>query len=194
MTTIRYLPLTTAVALSLFAAAATAESSGQTVEVYKFGTDAGETTVKLDSDVMGFHLHELADGDSRVVTTEAGQVVSLTRSGATLNIAVDGNDFDVPFRPAGLPGVATGERTVKKIVVAKDSDAHSGLMILSGEPIDAATRDTIRAALSAAGIDQPVHFADGDVDIEIEATHELHDTHDGEERKHIVIKKKSSTD
>ena len=185
MKAIRFVSFLLALPAVFLAAAATAGHGERTVQVYKFGERDGElTTIRLDSEIMGFHVNELADDESRVVTTEDGQVVTLTRNGDSLNIAVDGQSHDVPLMPADLPHGDHGMRIVKKMI-----HPGEGLTILSDEPLDEATQETIRGALSAAGIDKEVNFGSHDVDIDIDASHDVHGWQGMDGHKRIVIRK-----
>lgn len=149
----------------LFGVAACAASAGESnVEVLKLATAGGpEHTIRLDSSELGFDLHALMDGESRTVTTADGQVVTLTRSGDTLALAVDGESFELP-----MPGDPQADaRHVVKVVRMDDAREDDALLIVTGATLDEATRAQIRSALQVSGVNQAVRFIDGAHDIDI---------------------------
>lgn len=163
--------LAVASAAALAAALAPGAFAGEeahTVQMFKFATDGGQTRqVRLDSDEMGFMPQDLADGETRTVTTGDGQVVNLTRNGDSLSIGLDGETFEVPLG-MHLDGAPHGHRVVKMVGhdgAAPDADS---LLIVSGETLDERTRQLIRSALESSGIDKDVRFVDGDFDIKVD--------------------------
>ena len=97
---------------------------------------------------------------SRAVTNTAGETMQMTkRSGEVVIIANDGSETVLPAMPAPDEGhtwveKGAGEMEVE-VIMGQSSD---GLFISSAEPLDEATRETIRSALQAAGITRKVEF------------------------------------
>lgn len=140
---------------------ANAGERSQEVLELAFAGSEGTIDVRLDSDAMGFRLQDLAEGESRTIVTDAGQTVTLTRSGAVIALEVEGERFELPAQPRRLQG-GPGPWV----------DGQEGLVILSVEPLDEVRQQTIRAALEAAGINETVRF---------------HARPAGSEDEHIVI-------
>lgn len=115
--------------------------------------------VELDSKALGFKLHELQVGETRSVVDGEGRPVLITRTEGGFTFDVEGRTIDVPEMPA-----RGGKQKRKHKVVmhrgAGPEHAPGDVMILSGEPIDAATQDAIRSLLQGAGHEGEVRFID----------------------------------
>ncbi|NIV17407.1 MAG: hypothetical protein GWN47_03125 [Woeseiaceae bacterium] len=127
----------------------------------------GEYNFKIDSDDLGFDLGELQVGESRTVTNDSGQTVLVARDEDGFSFDVNGKTIRMPsFDDAGdfdihIDGdhkLETGVHVVKHKIGGPDP--AGGTVIVSGKPIDAATRDVIRTALQSAGHDGDVTFID----------------------------------
>ena len=158
-------------------------SAGENSEIYKFkfADEQGDVQVHLDSAQTGFRLSELAQGESANAVTEQGQTVLVTRDGDQFQLLIDGREFSVP---AGLHGAMSGHR-----VVRAEHHSDNGLTIIGGSSLDKALQQDISEALTAAGIDVPVHFVGGD-DLDMGMLHEEHTAMDGEAgERHVIIKR-----
>ncbi|MBT8141141.1 MAG: hypothetical protein HKN88_07340 [Gammaproteobacteria bacterium] len=138
------------------------------VVVVKTINDTGqEKTLKFDSDVNGVFLHDLKDGESKTVSSESGETVTITRAGDNLTINANGENINMPVPPAHGPGKVKIMRMQggadETMDIEYDVDMHmpEGLTISSSRELDQATKDTIRAALTNAGIQDQVHFGSG---------------------------------
>ena len=138
------IPIITLVALLAAGAAHAGERSHEVYELAFDGRD-GPVELRLDSDVLGFSLHEMADGESRSVVLDDGRTVVVSRRAEKVAIEVAGERFEIPTVERGHP------------VHGHPFDAD-GLTILSREPLDEATRAQIRSALISAGVDDEVRF------------------------------------
>lgn len=121
--------------------------------------DLGDKTGVLELD---FLPSELTEGESRTVTNTAGETLQMTRrDGQVVIIAGDGSERVLP----ALPGprdehtwVEKGGAEMEVEVEMIRGESADGLFISSSQPLDEATRETIRNALQAAGITQKVEF------------------------------------
>lgn len=141
--------LCTALGLTLLLAAAHAGDSTRHILELEFDGRQGPVEVRLDSETMGFGLHELVPGEPRTIVTDDGRTLTLTREGSNIALEVDGERFEIPA-PGHHP------RHAEKLQLHLMQG--DGLLILSREPLDAVTRETIRTALSAAGVTETVRF------------------------------------
>jgi hypothetical protein len=138
----------------------------------------GETSVVIDSDDMGFKLHDLAVGETRNFVDKEGRPIEISRGDDGFSINVDGKTIDLPgidklHRVKGGHGkrkviIGDGEHAVDMDVrVIRAGGPHiemmdgEGVMIFSAKEIDEATKQIIRTALESTGHEK-VHFADGD--------------------------------
>jgi hypothetical protein len=128
----------------------------------------GETRVSLNSEDLGFNLHDLQVGESRSVVDEAGTPVLVTRT-------EDGFTFDVNGKTIEMPAF-DGEHHGAVFVGGEheqDVDVHvmkhpgpwsgagpGGTMIISGKAIDEATQQQIRMLLESTGHEGEVRFID----------------------------------
>jgi len=127
--------------------------------------DQGELSVRLDSEELGFNPAGLAEGESRTGVTGDGQSVTMTRQGDSMNLVVDGREFDIPW---GMHGGSHDGQGHKMVVKRMHAGSDDGILIVTPEALDDATRETIRSTLRAAGLDQEIHFVGGDEAIDIE--------------------------
>lgn len=165
VTTIAFLGLAT---LSL------AESESRTkMVVAVVADDSGEETrIELDSDELGFDLHDMQQGENRSIVDKNGQTILVTRE-------ADGFRFDVNGKTIRMPafhGDRHGEHHEMIEIDGADADdvdvrvirsGHPGhthgpedIMIMSGKPIDDATRHAINSLLESAGHTSDVRFID----------------------------------
>lgn len=128
-------------------------------------------------------LDSLAVGESRTVTGESGDTITVTRTDDGLQFDVDGETIVVP--DIGLHGEhatvidISGDQEIDVEVHAEAGSADAtavgthairampmeGVTIISGVPLDDSVRESIRSVLISAGIGDEVRFIDhGDED------------------------------
>ncbi len=162
--------LTILITSALLAAAALAgEEHQMKIEIAVDDGESAPTVIRLDSDDMGFKLHELQEGESRSVVDGTGQSILVTRM-------ADGFVFDVDGKKIKVPGMhddhmayvsvdADGHRNIdvrvmKRIEVKGDANPDD-VTIISGKTLDDATKEAIRSVLISAGHAGKTLFLDG---------------------------------
>lgn len=169
MKTGKILPL--ALALGLAATAFAGEETQMKIAVVKDDGD-GDVRIELDSDDIGFNLHELQVGESRSVVDKSGQSILITRTTEGFSFDVDGETIDMPMLDGDHDKLVWVDEDVETDVdfhvmrKAKfiGEDHMGSTMIMSAEPIDETTQQAIRSTLESAGHEGEVHFV----------THEMH--------------------
>ncbi|MDH3429368.1 MAG: hypothetical protein OEQ14_05075 [Gammaproteobacteria bacterium] len=127
-----------------------------------------EVRIELDSDELGFDLHDLQEGETRSIVDKEGRTILVSRDTDGFTFDVEGKSIKMPFFDGGHHGAVWvsdqhGEdvdvhvRHDRKFVTAESMD---GIMIMSGKPIDEATQQAIKALLESAGHGSEVHFID----------------------------------
>ena len=178
-----------AAALGLATTAYSGEATKMKIVVVEDSGD-GEVRIDLDSDDIGFNLHELQEGESRSIVDKSGQTILVTRKADGFSFDVDGKVIDMPMVGGDHDKLVRvdedGDTDVDFHVMRKakfiGEDHMDSTMIMSAEPIDEATQEVIRSALKSAGQDSEVHFI----------THETHHSaghggkHAGHGGKHQV--------
>ena len=136
------------------------------------GDGDDQTRIELNSEELGFNLHDMQVGENRSIVDEDGRTILVTRDADGFSFDVDGKTIRMPVFHGGphAPGMPHGA-----VVVSGDEDAEvhvvhgahgrmaegpRGITILSGKPIDDATQQQIRTVLESAGHDSEVHFID----------------------------------
>lgn len=131
-----------------------------------------EVRVDLDSESLGFELRDLQVGENRSVVDKNGQNVLITREAEGFRFDVDGKTIQMPLlegKHHGGPGSfvhAPGVDKEIRIVRAHGGPippmmgGPDGIVIMSGSPIDDATRQSIKSILESAGHDSEVHFVE----------------------------------
>ena len=139
------------VVIGLFAATVwSGEETHQRIEVKVISDDGGDRThFVLDSDELGFSLHDMQVGENQSVVDKEGRAVLITRTEDGFSFEVDGQIIDMPAFDGMHPSMAPHAMM-----------ADEGVMIISGKEIDEATQQVIRTALESAG-HEGVHFVGG---------------------------------
>ena len=169
--------IATLLATLLFAAAAYAgEKDHHKMEIKIIADDGdGETHLTLDSDDLGFNLHDMQVGENRSIVDKEGRSILVTRGEDSFSFDVDGKTIDMPLiegHEGGNVWVSKGDHTTDVDVRVMRMGDHNGkgphrmmddqgVVIFSGKEIDEATQQLIRTALESAGHEN-VHFAGGD--------------------------------
>lgn len=165
----KYLVLIWAILLASAAVAGDPERTHIKIAVDK--NDANPQTFTFDSETAGFDLHGMAVGETRTLTDASGNVATISRTvdglevevaGETLTIGgPDGEQaFDVFVHEDEHHSDVHVNKGVKKIKMITTGDDDT-VTIISGGSIDEATRQKIRDALQAGGLDSDVKFIDG---------------------------------
>jgi len=134
------------------------------------GSNSDQIVINLDSNNMGFDLEEMQEGETQSIIDESGRAILITRGADGIKIEVDGKTIEMPLLD-GLHGavmlddvdmdidVSSNVHVVRKHFVM-GGDEINGVTIISATPIDDATRESIRAVLTASGQSGDVNFID----------------------------------
>ncbi len=172
------------VAILCFAAASIAAEEIKTkmhIEVIDDSTD-GAIRIKLDSDDMGFNLHDMQVGENRSIVDESGKSILVTRTENGFAFNVDGETIEMPAFGGihrGAVWVGNDHDQDVNIHVMKDmnfikAESMDGIMIMSGKPIDEATQQAIKSLLESAGHGSEVNFIN-------------HEQHSGDGEHHVKV-------
>jgi hypothetical protein len=130
----------------------------------------GETRIELDSDDLGFNLHDMQEGENRSIVDESGRTILVTREADGFKFDVDGKTIKMPAfdgHHKGAIWMSDGDITDVDVHVMHNAGmapAHSmdGVMIISEKPVDNATRQAIKSMLESAGHGSEVRFVDSE--------------------------------
>lgn len=158
----------------LFAATAYSGDEGHHKMEIKVVVDGGdgETRIVIDSDDLGFDLHDMQIGENHSIVDKEGRSILVTRVEDGLTFEVDGKTIEMPLfggddgmhvwaAAADVDHVSDIDVHVMHVGMTADAMAMDGVMIFSGKEIDEATQQVIRVALESAGHEN-VRFAGGD--------------------------------
>jgi hypothetical protein len=131
----------------------------------------GDVTIAIDSEELGFNLHDMQEGENRSIIDESGRSVLVTRTADGFTFNIDGEIVEMPALFGGHHGMVWSEDgdevdvNVHVMHRAQITGRHdmNGTMIISGKPIDAATQQQIKLLLESAGYDSDVNFIDREV-------------------------------
>jgi hypothetical protein len=141
------------------------------------GDDA--TTINWTSSDPNMDLHNMQIGESRSIVDDSGRAILVTKVEEGLRFDVDGKSVVMPdvgthagyATFASLDGnhsaeenfdvavVGAGHAMATPVVMA--GPPADGVTIITREPLDAATQESIRAVLMSAGHDDEVSFIAG---------------------------------
>lgn len=130
----------------------------------------GEVRLELDSDELGFNLHDMQEGENHSIVDKSGRTILVTREANGIRFDVEGKTIRMPLlhdESYDATWVSDGDITDVDIHVMHDSNittAHGmeGVMIVSEKPIDETTQQAIRSMLESAGHGSEVRFIDTD--------------------------------
>ena len=158
--------------VGLVGSALAGDETKRVMAIEVVGDDAGDaTSFFFDSEDLGFDLDEMQVGETRSIIDESGQSVLITRNEDGFSFNIDGKEIELPdFADAehnGIHWVSDSDATDVNVHVMRNVGTTSmkdmgGTVILSSEPIDAATQQAIKSVLESAGYDSDVDFIDHD--------------------------------
>lgn len=132
------------------------------------GSGGERIFLNLDSETMGFALHDMQVGEIQSVVDESGRSILVTREENGIRFEVDGKTINMPLFDAGHDAIWIDDGSDKNIDVRIHrvgrfigGDDSAGIMIISGKTIDDATQESIRTLLLSSGYDGGVDFMSG---------------------------------
>lgn len=144
------------VAVGLAGGALADDEKKMKMEIAVVGDNGGgEKHFRINSDDLGFDLHDMQEGESRSIVDETGQNILITRTSDGYSFNIDGEKIDMPH-------FAGNGRHVRHEVDTGPMHDMSETTIISAKPIDAATQQAIMDLLGSAGYDSEVSFIDRD--------------------------------
>ena len=132
------------------------------------GDSHGMVRLELDSDELGFNLHDMQEGENRSIVDKSGRNILVTREADGFKFDIDGKTIKMPLFDGKHHGAMwLGDENLSGFDVhamrgSSISNAHSmnGVMIVSEKPIDEATQLAIKSMLESAGHGSEVRFID----------------------------------
>jgi hypothetical protein len=137
------------------------------------GSDS-ENVINWTSNDPNIDLQNMQIGESQAIVDESGRSVLVTKEADGLRFDVDGESVVIPDMGAmhgstmtlvSADGMTTMDHDIDVQVVggghAMASPVTEGVMIITKEPLDATTQESIRSLLLSIGNDDEVTFIDG---------------------------------
>jgi len=154
------------VSLALATVAVADENAEMKIKIVVDDGGIGEPVfVNLDSDTMGFALHDMQEGEIQSVVDETGRSILITREADGIKFEVDGKTINMPLLGTENDAIWIDDGNVEDIDVQVHRlggfvghDGSDGVMIISGKTIDDATQESIRSLLLSSGYDDDVEF------------------------------------
>ena len=164
------LKVTFAVAALMLASSAMAEIDMQMhIKIAIDDGSGGEGIfLNLDSETMGFALHDMQVGEIQSVVDESGRSILINREADGIKFEVDGTTIKMPLFGGEHEAIWIDDCNFEDIEVQVHrsgdfvgNEDFGGIMIISGKTIDDATQETIRTLLLSSGYDDGVDFMSG---------------------------------
>jgi hypothetical protein len=135
------------------------------IEVVDDASD-GDVRIELDSDELGFNLHDMQVGENRSIVDKSGKSIFVSRDADGFSFEVDGKTIRMPAfdgRHHGAMWIDGGQGENVDVHVMQGSnfisaDRMHGIVIMSDKPIDATTQQAITSLLESAGHGSEVRF------------------------------------
>ncbi len=128
----------------------------------------------------GTTIEDLEVGESKTITDDDGNEITLTRTAEGLEIEVEGERVYVPHPAGEDEDVIVKEHKTVKVV---RTDNPGGITIISSDEIDEETRARLEGVLKDAGKDGEILFIDGS---------ELHDDRQSGSRREVRVIRKTT--
>ena len=167
-----------AVALIFSSAAAEVEEQHVMKIVVAGDSTSDSTAFHWSSNDSGFDMQGMQLGETHSIVDESGRSVLITREAEGFKFDIDGETIVVPDFDFDAPHMAfvggSDFSTDVDVEIMGEHDMTSGSMslmmpghesngvtIISGEALDASTKESLKAVLQSAGRDDEVIFIDG---------------------------------
>ena len=135
------------------------------------GTSSDDSTTVhwIGSDDSGFDMQGMQVGETQSIVDESGRSVLITRQEEGFRFDIDGETVLVPDMGAhgeyltltdGSDVTADFDVEFVGNPYATPTFGNTGVTIISGEPLDATTRESIKAVLQSAGRNDEVTYID----------------------------------
>ncbi len=104
----------------------------------------GDVTIAINSEELGFNLHDMQEGENRSIIDESGRSVLVTRTADGFTFNIDGEIVEMPALFGGYHAMAGSEdgeevdvnmHVMHRAQIAGRHDLN-GTMIICGKPID----------------------------------------------------------
>ena len=155
----------------IFSAAAADVEEKRVMKIVVAGDSSDDRTAfHWSSDDSNFDMQSMQLGETHSIVDESGRSVLITREAEGFKIDVDGEtivvpDFDLHAPHMAFVGGSDFSTDVDVEILGgysmMSSHDSSGVTIISGEALDASTKESIKAVLQSAGRDDEVIFIDG---------------------------------
>ncbi len=161
--------LTWAVTLIFSAAVADVEEHRAMKIVVAGDSSDDPTTIHWVSENSDIDMQGMQIGESQSIIDESGRSVLITREAEGFKFDVDGETIIVPdfgeYEHMALMDGSDFTANIDVEIMGEHqmlaSGHPDGVTIISGEALDASTRESIKAVLQSAGRDDEVTFIDG---------------------------------
>lgn len=161
-----------AAGVACLAFVAVAGEQQQTTQVLKIQTDEGQPLEFRFDNEAG--LQNLADGETRHVTSATGDAIAITQNGNQLTIvSSDGQSLEVPWMHGSdleihADSVDGHHQKHELRILHKAGDDSPHLLILSPGGLTEQEQVAIRQAIESAGVNKEVRFIGGEGEVAIE--------------------------
>lgn len=146
--------------------------------------DDGDIHLTLNSEELGFNLHDMQEGETQSIVDEDGRSILITRKADGFKFDVEGKTIEMPLFTADHGAMWMGDGDIEDVDVhvlheMKSVTRHriEGVTIISAQPIDEATQESIRSLLTSSGQTGAIDFIDSN------------EQHVGMQKRVIVIRK-----
>lgn len=168
MKTLKILVLAAPLVFSAVAMAQVEEEHEMKIIVAGAMGDEATTIHWVGDGTSGVNMHDMQIGETQSIVDESGRTVLITRQEEGFKFEVDGKTIMLPEigehgQYASFVGHPDMTTNFDVEVITDDFTTHDDntVTIISSEPLDATTQESIKAVLQSAGRDDTVTFIDG---------------------------------
>jgi len=129
-----------------------AETKVITVSIDKENDNPAKVDVDINGEKLSFDLPDLADGETREITTNEGKIIKIIKAKNGSTILIDGQKIKL-HALTGAEGMSANIFAFKG-----DHAIDENSLMISGVNLDEDTRQKIEQALQDAGIEKNINF------------------------------------
>jgi hypothetical protein len=111
--------VTSLVAIGMFSVAIAQEEARVKIEVMTDDGDGDAVHMAIDSEDLGFNLHDMQEGENQAIVDDQGRTILVTRQADGFKFEVDGKTIEMPMI-SGDHDETHEVKIVKKVEVISD--------------------------------------------------------------------------
>ncbi|MEE4246893.1 MAG: hypothetical protein V2I33_15885, partial [Kangiellaceae bacterium] len=133
------------------------EEKAISIFLNKSNNEAAKVDIKIDNVAEAFTMPELAEGESKTITTESGNTITITKTNGKLTITTEGGEV------VTLPGLHDNQMVAKVLQRHTSTKVMDDSIRIMGGNLTDEQKELIKDAILSSGVDKKIDFVDSGV-------------------------------